>query len=84
MKQIHELLDEYIKRANVAHYVGSGAEEKALYRIVMALTTPDPVQQLLLSKQQAELDIREKPDLAAKYNRKIKWYDQAIAELLGE
>jgi hypothetical protein len=81
---VNNLVDKYLKLAKVAHFTGSGAETKALQRIAIVLSSTDPVTDLLECKTEAERDLLQKPHLAEYYVHKIKWYDQALAELLGE
>jgi len=78
-----QLVNKYLQLARVARFTASGAEVKALQHIAVVLATTDPVTELLQAKTQAELDIRQKPDLAEYYVRKIKWYDLALADVLG-
>lgn len=78
-----ELVNKYLELARVSRFIASGAEVKALEYIAVVLATTDPVTELLQAKTQAELDIRQNPDLAEYYVHKIKWYDQALADLLS-
>lgn len=83
MAEREQLLAKYMALAKLAFDQMRGAEYAAYHRIVMALTTSDPMRHLLTSLSNAKYDVEQSTDPAwtAFYLRKVEIFQQAIDDL---